>query len=97
MSSTSTESSIVALNNYLQKKGKQTSLVWHDMSAGERHAPAWTSECKVDYVVLGSGKGAKKTLSREAAAKKALVILISQDDEGEGISTDAATGSESAT
>ncbi|KAH9858268.1 hypothetical protein C2E23DRAFT_174014 [Lenzites betulinus] len=77
----SQESPIVALNNYLQKKGKAAALHWHSRRTGKHHAPAWTSQCKVDNVVLASGTGANKTLSKEAAAAKALIILDKRDKE----------------
>ncbi|KAI9511729.1 hypothetical protein F5148DRAFT_226168 [Russula earlei] len=69
----------IALNNYLQVKGKLASLSWYDTPSGPAHAPEWTSECKIDSVVIASGKGAQKHISRDAAAENALAILMSSE------------------
>ncbi|KAH9997798.1 hypothetical protein BJV74DRAFT_768211 [Russula compacta] len=69
----------IALNNYLQAKGKLASLSWYDTSSGPAHEPEWTSDCKIDGKVIASGKSTHKHLSRDSAAEQALAILMSED------------------
>ncbi|KAI0304619.1 hypothetical protein BC826DRAFT_1100432 [Russula brevipes] len=71
----------IALNNYLQKKGKLSSLSWYDASSGPAHEPEWTSDCKIDGKVIASGKGTHKHISRDIAADQTLAILMSEDSE----------------
>ncbi|KAH9982749.1 hypothetical protein BGW80DRAFT_1453574 [Lactifluus volemus] len=68
----------IALNNFLQSKGKLSSLSWVDTSSGPAHEPEWTSVCKIDGNVISSGKGTHKHLSRDDAADQALVILTAE-------------------
>ncbi|KAI0718890.1 hypothetical protein C8T65DRAFT_637263 [Cerioporus squamosus] len=77
----------VALNNYLQDKGKASSLSWEDKPAGPRHAVEWTSICKIDGKVVASGNGLQKNAARDAAARAALAILTAEAEE-------AATGAD---
>ncbi|KAH9968692.1 hypothetical protein BC827DRAFT_1263195 [Russula dissimulans] len=74
-----TATGTIALNNYLQAKGKLAALSWYDTSSGPAHEPEWTSDCKIDGEVIASGKGTHKHLARDAAADKALAILMSED------------------
>ncbi|KAH9897937.1 hypothetical protein C8Q73DRAFT_788160 [Cubamyces lactineus] len=74
----------VALNNYLQNKGRLTSLVWKDVQDGPRHAVVWTSSCTIDDEVLGTGTGNKLNVARDAAANAALAVLVARDEELEG-------------
>ncbi|KAI0068024.1 hypothetical protein BV25DRAFT_1911054 [Artomyces pyxidatus] len=69
----------IALNNYLQLKDKAASLSWQDTSSGPAHAPEWESVCKIDGVVIASGRGTHKHLARDVAATEALAILQAQD------------------
>lgn len=69
----------IALNNYLQVKGKLASLSWYDTSSGPAHEPEWTSDCKIDGKVIASGTGTHKHLSRDAASEKALAILMAEE------------------
>ncbi|KAI8981195.1 hypothetical protein BD414DRAFT_579272 [Trametes punicea] len=75
----------VALNNYLQQKGRLTSLSWEDKQTGPRHAAQWTSLCKIDGETMGTGEGSKLTTARDAAANEALAALLAKDREsGDG-------------
>ncbi|KAI0639874.1 hypothetical protein C8Q77DRAFT_1152809 [Trametes polyzona] len=95
----STDSPSVALNNYLQDKGRLAALTWVDRSTGPRHAPEWESQCKLDGVVIATGRGMKMNLAHDAAAKVALAILIARETEGASASqeTEETRGQESAT
>ncbi|KAF8273000.1 hypothetical protein EI94DRAFT_1795699 [Lactarius quietus] len=66
----------IALNNFLQTKHRLASLSWNDTSSGLAHAPEWLSVCRIDGEDISSGTGTHKHLSRDAAADKALPILI---------------------
>ncbi|KAI0274923.1 hypothetical protein BC834DRAFT_850345 [Gloeopeniophorella convolvens] len=66
----------IALNNFLQGRGKLTSLSWVDTQSGPAHAPEWNSVCKIDGQEVSSGTGTHKHLSRDAAADAALAILM---------------------
>ncbi|KAI0257276.1 hypothetical protein BJV78DRAFT_1277828 [Lactifluus subvellereus] len=68
----------IALNNFLQSKGKRASLSWYDTSSGPAHEPEWTSVCKIDGEAISSGKGTHKHLSRDDAADQALVKLTAE-------------------
>ncbi|KAI0660538.1 hypothetical protein C8Q70DRAFT_1053097 [Cubamyces menziesii] len=85
----------VALNNYLQNKGRLTSLVWKDEQGGPRHAVVWTSRCMIDGEELGKGTGNKLNVARDAAANVALAALIAMDEASEGDAS--ASNSEPAT
>ncbi|KAI1794011.1 hypothetical protein LXA43DRAFT_999340 [Ganoderma leucocontextum] len=71
----------VALNNYLQNTGRLTALSWKDEFSGPRHDPVWTSICKINDVVMGTGAGSQKNAARDAAAGEALRALKAQDAE----------------
>ncbi|PIL31513.1 hypothetical protein GSI_06215 [Ganoderma sinense ZZ0214-1] len=75
----STNDNNVALNNYLQNTGRLASLSWEDKSDGPRHGPVWTSYCKINDVVMGTGTGSQKNAARDAAAGQALLALKAQD------------------
>ncbi|KAI0334475.1 hypothetical protein GY45DRAFT_41410 [Cubamyces sp. BRFM 1775] len=87
----------VALNNYLQNKGRLTSLVWKEEQEGPRHAVQWTSYCTIDNEVLGKGTGSKRNVARDAAANAALAVLLARDGAQEPEGDASAPTSESAT
>ncbi|KAI0281662.1 hypothetical protein BGY98DRAFT_931986 [Russula aff. rugulosa BPL654] len=70
----------IALNNYLQVKGRLASLSWYDTSSGPAHEPEWKSDCKIDGEVIASGKGTHKHLARDAAAEIALEKLMKEEE-----------------
>ncbi|TBU34439.1 hypothetical protein BD311DRAFT_746165 [Dichomitus squalens] len=69
----------VALNNYLQNKGRAAALHWEDTFTGPRHDGQWTSYCKINGEVIATGTGTQKNAARDAAAREALPILMAQD------------------
>ncbi|GJE86256.1 double-stranded RNA binding motif-containing protein [Phanerochaete sordida] len=71
---------ISTLNNRLQALGKDAGLSWVDHKQGEEHSPEWTSQCKLDDQVIGTGRGTQKNLAREAAARMALARLNVVDE-----------------
>ncbi|KAI0778652.1 hypothetical protein BD413DRAFT_114139 [Trametes elegans] len=97
MSSSKEPDGTVALNNYLQEKGRLALLSWVDESSGPRHAAEWTSQCKIDGETLASGKGPKRNLARDEAAKKALELLKEREGASEAEGGAAASPSEAAT
>ncbi|KAI0800805.1 hypothetical protein C8Q74DRAFT_1364481 [Fomes fomentarius] len=70
---------IVQLNNYLQKKDQVDLLSWEDENTGLRHAPQWTSWCKIGGERMASGTGLQKNIARDDAAKKTLEILAERE------------------
>ncbi|KAJ7922853.1 hypothetical protein B0H13DRAFT_1603321, partial [Mycena leptocephala] len=68
----------VALNNYLQSKGRLAALSWQDSTSGPKSAPTWTSICKIFGEVRGTGTGPLKRTARDAAANQALKSLTEE-------------------
>ncbi|KAJ6541930.1 hypothetical protein B0H19DRAFT_958983 [Mycena capillaripes] len=70
----------VALNNYLQSKGKLAALSWQDSTSGPKSAPTWTSICKISGEVRGTGAGPLKRTARDVAANEALKSLTEETE-----------------
>ncbi|KAI0361114.1 hypothetical protein OH77DRAFT_1516128 [Trametes cingulata] len=86
----------VALNNYLQNKGQLASLTWQEETSGPRHAPMWKSHCKIGDEVVATGEGPKRTSARDAAATRALAILVARESQSASTADADATKPESA-
>ncbi|KAJ3559002.1 hypothetical protein NM688_g610 [Phlebia brevispora] len=69
----------ISLNNFLQARNRLTSLVWSETCEGPSHAPIWTSVCKINGEVKGTGIGPQKHVARDLAAKEALKALQEQE------------------
>ncbi|KZT08620.1 uncharacterized protein LAESUDRAFT_811235 [Laetiporus sulphureus 93-53] len=75
----SSETGTVDLNNYLQSKELLSQLSWEESFTGPRHAPEWTSVCKLSGAVIGRGTGSSKHAARDMAAKAALEHLMQEN------------------
>ncbi|KAJ7610973.1 hypothetical protein FB45DRAFT_761200, partial [Roridomyces roridus] len=68
----------VALNNYLQSKGRVAALSWEDSASGSKSAPIWTCNCKISGEIMGTGTASMKKKARDVAANQALQSLTEE-------------------
>ncbi|KAF5312898.1 hypothetical protein D9619_002734 [Psilocybe cf. subviscida] len=64
-----------ALHNYFQGRHESTRLTYAETPSGPSNAQVWTTECKIDGKVKGTGKGPNKIDAKQAAAREAWLDL----------------------
>jgi len=63
------------LNNYLQGKGRLSSLTWEEVQEESDDSRTWTCTCKVDGTQRGKGTATKKHEAKDVAADQAWTWL----------------------